>query len=309
MPEEQFISAAIGVTILVATVIFASLWSWLFGRFIKRSAFILHNDPTSYKFLRHAITALIYVVGISLAIYRIDSLRTMATTLLAGAGILAVAVGFASQHALSNVISGIFIVIFKPFRVNDRISVRSELNGMVEDITLRHTVIRDYQNRRIVIPNAIISDEVILNSDMDDSRINRWLEFDISYDSDIDLAKQIIVDEVMNHPLKIDGRSEVQIEEGVPEVPVRVISLGDFSVKLRAWVWSNDQADSFAMHCDLLESVKKRFDREGVEIPFPYRTLVYKRDLEPNASLQTPDSSRSTQSTDSETDENSTQEF
>jgi len=280
--EENVISVAIGIGILIATVIIATVWNWLFGRFIKRSSFVLQNDPTSYKFMRHAITAVIYVVGISWAIYRIDSLRTMATTLLAGAGILAVAVGFASQHALSNVISGIFIVVFKPFRVNDRIQIKEDMGGVVEDITLRHTVIRDYENRRIVIPNAIISDEVIINSDLADKRIARWVEFDISYDSDIDLAREIIVDEVMNHPLHIDARTEEQLAEGVPEVPVRVVSLGDFSVKLRAWVWAADIADSFTMKVELLESVKKRFDREGVEIPFPYRTLVYKNDLPSN---------------------------
>lgn len=283
MNEANLVSIVVGIGILVATVIVSTIWNWSFGRFIKRSSLVLNNDPTSYKFMRHAITAVIYVVGISWAIYRIDSLRTMATTLLAGAGILAVAVGFASQHALSNIISGIFIVMFKPFRVNDRIQMRDEMAGIVEDITLRHTVIRDYQNRRIVIPNAIISDEVITNSDLADKRIARWVEFDISYDSDIDLARGIIVDEVMNHPLHIDGRNQEQIAEGMPEVPVRVIALGDFSVKLRAWVWAADIADSFTMKVELLESVKKRFDREGVEIPFPYRTVVYKTDLPGNA--------------------------
>jgi len=73
--------------------------------------------------------------------------------MLAGAGILAVAVGFASQAALSNIISGVFVVIFKPFRVGDRLKI-NELTGVVEDITLRHTVIRDLENKRIIIPKC-----------------------------------------------------------------------------------------------------------------------------------------------------------
>jgi len=98
------------------------------------------------------------------------NLRALASSFLAGAGILAVAVGFASQHALGNIISGVFIVIFKPFRVTDRVKLR-ELTGVVEDITLRHTIIRDFENKRIIIPNFLISEEIIVNSNFEDDRI------------------------------------------------------------------------------------------------------------------------------------------
>ena len=261
--------------ILVATIITAFIFNRLFRRFLRRSSSHLNNDPTNYLFLRHAITAVIYLVGISIAIYTLPNLRALANSLLAGAGILAVAVGFASQHALSNIISGIFIIVFKPFRVNDRLSVGTR-NGVVEDITLRHTVIRDFENRRILVPNAVISDEVIVNADFEDSRICKWVEVGISYDSDIDLAKTIMRDIVIAHPLNIDPRTPEQIEEGAPLVPVRVISLGDSSVNLRAWAWANDQADAFALNCDVLEQIKKQFDASGIEIPFPHRTIYQK---------------------------------
>jgi len=85
---------------------------------------------------------------------------------------------------------------------------------------------------------------------------------------------------VLNHPDHIDNRTPEQIKEGVEEVIVRVISLGDFSVNLRAWAWASNQLKAYPMHCDLLESIKERFDREEIEIPFPYRTLVYKKNME-----------------------------
>jgi small-conductance mechanosensitive channel len=194
---------------------------------------------------------------------------------LAGAGILAVAVGFAAQAALSNVISGLFIVIFKPFRVNDRLSLQN-MAGVVEDITLRHTVLRDYENRRIIIPNSIISDQVITNADFKEEKICKHMHFGISYDSDIDLAKKIMQEEATAHPLIRDHRSPEDVAEGAPLVVVRVIRLDDSSVTLRAWCWVDTQQDSFALSCDLFESIKKRFDAEGIEIPFPHRTLVHK---------------------------------
>ena len=273
--NDNILYIGIFVGILVVTAVIAYLVNRFFARLIKNSTDDMRNDPTNYLFLRHASTALIYTIGFSIAIYMMPNLRALASSLLAGAGILAVAVGFASQHALSNIISGIFIVMFKPFRVHDRLQIR-DLTGIVEDITLRHTVIRDFENKRILIPNAVISDEVIINSDFVDERTCRWIDVGISYESNIDLAKKIMAEEVLQHPLHIDPRTPEQIENGDPEVTVRVLSLDEYAVKLRAWAWANSSPDGFVMSCDLYESIKKRFDREGIEIPYPHRTLLHK---------------------------------
>lgn len=268
-----FLGAALAI--IVATFVVALLTNRFFKRLIRKSAETLQNDPTNYQFLRHAIVGLIYILGFSLAIYALPSMRALASSILAGAGILAVAIGFASQQALSNIISGVFIIIFKPFRVNDRVKLGA-MSGVVEDISLRHTVIKDLENRRILVPNAVISDEIIINSDFGDQRICKWIEFGISYDSDIDLAKRIMREEIMAHPLLIDGRNPVQLEKGDPIVMIRLVALVDSAVSLRAWAWANNTADAFVLNCDVLESIKKRFDAEGIEIPFPHRTLVFK---------------------------------
>lgn len=272
----NFEALAISLAIVTGTFLAAYIFNRLFQRFIRRSSLIIRNDPTNYVFLRHTISGVIYVVGFSWAVFSLPSLRAVASSLLAGAGILAVAVGFASQHALSNIISGVFIVIFKPFGVNDRLRFQSGLLGVVEDITLRHVVIRDPENRRILIPNSVISEEVIINADFGDDKICRFLEIDISYDSDIDQARAIIQEEALRHHLRIDGRTPEQVEAGRPEILVRVIALGEYYVRLRAYIWTKNNADAFELGCDLMETVKKRFDREGIEIPFPYRTIVQK---------------------------------
>ncbi len=262
-------------SILAGTIITVFVVNYFFKRLIYRSTEILNNDPTNYQFLRHAVNATLYLVGFSLAIYSVPSLKTLASSILAGAGILAVAIGFASQHVLSNIISGVFIVIFKPFRINDRIKIK-ELTGTVEDITLRHTVIRNYENKRIIIPNSLMSDEIIINADFLSGEICKWIEIGISYDSDIVKAKQIIKEEILAHPLHKDTRTEQEIKDNEEIALVKVVGLGDFSVNLKAWAWAKDSTDAFLMHCDLLESIKGRFDNEGVEIPFPHRTIVYK---------------------------------
>lgn len=263
------------VAILVLTVLFKMLFTRLFNRYINHSTGVVKNDPTNYTFLKHFISALIYVVGISLAVYVVPSFRSIANSMLAGAGILALAISFASQQALSNIVSGIFIIMFKPFRVGDRIQVNELMTGMVEDITLRHTVIRNYESRRIIIPNSIISQESVINSDIIDERICKIFELGIGYGSDIKLARKIIQEEAEKHPNFIDNRSDEQLEAGEDAVIVRVVSWGDFSINLRIWVWADDAPKAFIMCCDLHESIKERFEKEGVEIPFPYQNVIH----------------------------------
>ena len=104
---------------------------------------------------------LIYTIGIIAIVYSIHSVNHIGKTLFAGAGIFSAILGFASQQAFSNIIGGIFLVLFKPFRIGDLIKVGTLNEGYVEDITLRHTVIKDFGNKRIVIPNLLISTETI----------------------------------------------------------------------------------------------------------------------------------------------------
>ena len=234
------------------------------------------EDPTSFKFLRYVAIIGIYSVGVLFALLAFPSLKGVAQTALGGAGVIALIAGVASQEALANLVGGVFIISFKPFRIGDIIKVTDTMVGTVTDITLRHTVIRNFENKMIVIPNAIINKEKLINYDLGELKICDRIEIGISYDSDIDLAKKIMQEECSRHPLILDNRSEIEILDGQPIVRVALTSLNDFSVTIRAWVWARDYSDSFNMRCDLLESIKKRFDREGIEIPFPYRTVVFK---------------------------------
>lgn len=254
--------------ILIATVIAAYLVDRASKRFIEKALKLIKGDPINYHFLRHFLSGLIYVIGIGMAIASVPSLKAVASSLLGAAGILAVAIGLASQNALSNIVSGIFIVIFKPFSINDRLRLRdNKLSGQVEDITLRHTIIRDFENRRIIIPNSVISQEIIINADFADDKICTWFEITVDIHSDIDLVKKIMAEEALKHPLHCDNRKPEDIEKGKPEILVRVLRIDEYGIRLRAWVWAKDSADAFIVSCDLFETVKKRFDEQGIIIP------------------------------------------
>lgn len=273
------------IVILLLTIITAKIVNRVYKKLVENSAKKDDALLTTHKFLGNSISTIIYVIGFSFAIWNIPFLKPIAQSVVAGAGILAIAVGFASQQSLGNIISGFFIVLSKPYKINDRLSFPDGLSGVVEDIGLRHTVIKNFENQRIIIPNSIISNQLLINSNFEDTKICRLVDVGISYSSDIDLARQIMADEIQSHPLNIDNRTPKEVKDGEPRVNVKVTMLGDNSVSMRAWAWADNPTDGFKLHFDVLESIKKRFDREGIVIPFPQRTISY---LDPQRKQEIP---------------------
>jgi small-conductance mechanosensitive channel len=264
---------------LLLAFIVSSIIRKLLNLFIVKYSNRLKADPTNFSFLKNSVSTIIYTLAIIFIFLKIPYLRSMGTALFAGAGIIAMVIGFASQKAFSNIISGIFILIFKPFRVNDIIEFLNSTKGVVEEITLRHTIIRNFENRRVIIPNGNISEDTIINSSIIDEKIRMHIVFGISYDSNIEKATSIIQEESIKHPNFIDNRTEEEKKKNAPLVLVRLIDLADFSVQLKAYVWSNSNGEAYALKCDVMKSVFDRFNKEGIEVPFPYRTIVYKNDI------------------------------
>ncbi len=269
--------------ILIGAIILTRVIRWLIDKSFVTAHEKLNLDKTRYRFFKNAVSLIIWLIAIGAILSLTPRLKALAYTLFAGAGILVAVIGFAAQAAFANIISGIFIVIFKPFRVGDMIKVGTLEYGIVEDITLRHTVIINFENKRIIVPNSVISAETIVNDNIEDSKVCRYIEIGISYDSDVDLALKIMEEEGAKHPDCIDARTEQQIKNGEHKVNTRLLTFGDFSVNLRAYVWANDPQKVYQMHSDINRAIKKRFDKEGIEIPFPYRTIVYKNDLPSNS--------------------------
>ena len=277
-------TASLVIAILIGTAILTRILRWLIDKSFQTASDKLNLDPTRYKFFKNAVSFIIWLIALAAIISLIPKLKALAITLFAGAGILVAIIGFAAQQAFSNIVHGIFIVMSKPFQVGDLIKVGTLEYGIVEDITLRHTVILNFEHKRIIIPNSIIGSETIINDSIEDKKVCRWIEIGISYDSSVDLATKIIQEEAINHPNCIDVRSPADKKRGASQVEVRLPSFGDFSVNLKALVWTNDPFNARQMHSDINKQIKKRFDEEGVEIPFPYRTIVNKSDLPPNKS-------------------------
>lgn len=259
--------------IILGGFITARTLRWLLRRSVTDDSPDTRAFSTTINFLQNGVRFSVIIIATLAIVYTIPALRTLALSLTAGAGIIAAIIAFASQAALANIVGGIFIVIFRPFRVGDRIKVGADHEGIVETITLRHTVIQDWEHRRIIIPNSVVSTETIINSDIGNEQISKFLEIPISYQANLDQACHIIREEVMKHPLYKDVRTPTDIEAGEPPVNMRFIRYLDSGLMLRVYIWG-EPGETFVMSCDLRKTIKDAFEREKVPMAIPYIRLV-----------------------------------
>ena len=186
---------------------------------------------------------------------------------IAAAGTLAI--GFAAQDLLANLVSGIFIYVDKPFKIGDWIEW-DDYSGEVEDISLRVTRVRTFDNELLTVPNSDLANSVIKNP-VDGRRLRLKFVFGIGYGDDIQRASEIIVEEAVDHPDIMEN----------PEPTVRTTELADSYVGLtsRFWIRNPSRSDFVRIKSEYVTSVKERFDEEGIDIPFPQRTLGGRLDV------------------------------
>ena len=230
--------------------------------FVNRVMNARDLDAHAQRPLQKLVTMLIVFVAISVAFGLAEFgnfLRSLAT--IAAAATLAI--GFALQNVIQNFVSGIFIFTDKPFRIGDWIEWNGN-SGVVEDISLRVTRIRTFDNELLTVPNSNLSESVVKNPVAND-QLRLKFAFGIGYDDDIEQATDIIIEEAENHDEILDD----------PGPSVRLTELGDSSVALqsRIWIENPSRADFVKTRGEYVHTVKERFDEEGINIPYPNRTI------------------------------------
>jgi small conductance mechanosensitive channel len=186
-------------------------------------------------------------------------LQSLAT--IAAAATLAI--GFALQDVISNFVAGVFIFTDKPFRIGDWIEWNGN-SGTVEDISLRVTRVRTFDNELLTVPNSELTGGVVKNP-VDGDQLRLKFVFGIGYDDDIEKATEIIIEEAEKHSDIMDD----------PGPSVRLNQLGDSSVGLQSRIWIKDprRSDFVRIRAEYVTAVKQRFDEEGINIPYPNRTI------------------------------------
>ena len=218
-----------------------------------------HASIVMEKFIHVVIVGVGFFVALGILGINILALAT-------GLGLLGFALAFGMQDTIANFVAGIMIAIERPFQIGDRVRIGEEW-GDVIDIGMRSTKIRTAKNETVVIPNNLVATREVWNYTKDSPVISNVIPIGISYDSDPVLAEQIILDEAMKHPQIIDR----------PKAHVRMIQYGDSSIDFELWAWIANARQRDIVRSDLLKAIQLRFREEGIEIPFPHRTLTFKK--------------------------------
>ena len=217
-------------------------------------------DRTLEQFLEDFISIALKVI---LLVMVITQLGVETSSLIAMLGAAGLALGLALQGSLSNFAGGILILIFKPFKVGDFISAQG-VEGTVNQITVFNTKLTTFSNQAVVIPNGNLSNDKIINYSSEPIRRENLI-IGISYSSNIQKAREVVLELCLN-----DSRI-IKEEEKMPAV--FVYELAESSVDLTIRYWTNTD-EFWPTHFEMIENIKRRFDEEGIEIPFPHRVLV-----------------------------------
>lgn len=237
--------------IVIGYIVIIKLIDYIINRINKKELHI--------KFSSSIIKALLGIIALSAIGMQFNTTAEISKIIMQSSGLLVAVAGFAAQEVLADVISGVMLSWSKPFNIGDRIVLKSSnITGVVEDITLRHIVVKTFYNSRLVIPNSIVNKEILENSDYSGDYIGNLLEITIAYQSDIDKASEIIKNTVVNHELTIkDEYTEVQVKE-----------LAANGVILKVTVWTKTTDDNFKACSDIRKTIKENFDAEGIKIPY-----------------------------------------
>ena len=257
----------VAIGIVIATMIFAKIVSSSLAKkweekLLSKGLGHRKQEPM-LKIVRRIIISLIILIGLySAASIMFPGIGAATTGIFVGAGFIGIVVGLAAQDTVGNILSGISIAISKPFKIGDAVVIRDEY-GNVEDMTLRHTIVRIWDGRRIVIPNSVLNREIILNYSIRDPKMMIKVEVPVSYDSDIQKASKIMIEEAK--------KNQNCLEEMVPSVSV--LDFGDIGIKMRLLAMAKDQPTAFVTACQIREAVKNRFDKAGIEFARRYAIL------------------------------------
>jgi small conductance mechanosensitive channel len=236
------------ITLIIGFSIIKTIVNTLAKTLVKKEV-----DASLVPFLKSIINALLKVALI-IAVASMVGIET--TSFIAILGAMGLAIGLALQGSLSNFAGGVIILLLKPFRVGDVITAQG-FTATVYEIQIFHTILKTADKKTVILPNGPLANSPITNITLEPVRRVDFT-FGIGYNDDIDKAKAII-----KQLIAADTRI---LKDPAPFVAVA--ELADSSVNFVVRVWANG-ADFWAVNFDMIENVKKTFDKEGVSIPFP----------------------------------------
>ncbi|MBB5745368.1 mechanosensitive ion channel family protein [Brevundimonas variabilis] len=251
------INTAIALIILVATV-FAAKWAARATRRGLSRVRGFRHDPTVLSFAIQVVRVVVYIIGFIAVLQR---LGVQTTSILAVLGAASLAVGLALQGTLSNVAAGVMLLVLRPYRVGDLVDINNNV-GKVTRLDLFFTQMSDANNVKIVIPNAKVFSDTMLNLSGQQTR-RMELKMSVGYSSDLTEARHALITAASAH--------EKVLQDPAPWAGVTNLLDSAVEVTLQAWTKSEDYWQTKA---DVFQAAKEALDAANIEIPFPHQVAV-----------------------------------
>lgn len=259
LDKAQTLGVDFGIRAIVAILIFYI--GRMVARVISNTMRKLMRKQEVDQILESFVSNLVYWLLMTfVVIAAINQIGIQTTSLIAVIGAAGLAVGLALQGSLANFAAGVLIVMFRPYRVGDFVEAAG-IAGVVQNVQILTTVLKTGDNKQIIVPNSQIMSSIITNYSANDTR-RVDLVFGVSYSDDLDKVRSILKE--------LTDADERILKD--PECVIKVSELADSSVNFicRPWVKT---ADYWPVFWDMTEAVKKRFDEEGISIPFPQQDV------------------------------------
>lgn len=270
--EDQHIPArglAVAVAIILAVFIVDRLVQLAFARVIRRQQAVHHDDIATRLWLtRRLARAMLWLLALATVASQFNTLRTLGTTLLASAGVVGVIVGVAARSTFANIVAGVQIAFTQPIRVGDVVGIRDE-TGEVEDISLTYTFIKTGDNRRLAIPNDVLSNEIIKNFSLRDPASLSSAQLSVAYSARLDEVKALLIAAAKTCPAWDRTR----------EPAVAVAELTDSAVRLKIFAWAPTPALSFDLSGQLREAGLRAL--QAAQVPLPASVVVSRSEAPP----------------------------
>ncbi|WP_339493441.1 MULTISPECIES: mechanosensitive ion channel family protein [unclassified Pseudomonas] len=247
-----------GSRVLLAVITLAIGW-WLINVFTHRVGRLLATRNADLA-LQHFVTSLANIALKVMLIVSVASMIGVATTsFVAAIGAATLAIGLALQGSLANFAGGVLILLFRPFRIGDWIEAQGT-SGTVDSIQIFHTVLRTGDNKTVILPNGILSNGIITNTNRQPTR-KVVFDVGVDYDADLQKAREVLLELAQDPRVLAD-----------PMAVAVVSNLGDSSitVSLRCWTKTSDYWDLVFLFNEL---ARDRLKAVGIDIPFPQRVI------------------------------------
>lgn len=251
------------ITLVVAYFVNKLIFQRSIDKFAERTDVEAHYT----KPFKKIVSVVVYIAAI-LMILSIFGLRGSLTSLLAGAGFLGIIVGMATKDVLSGVISGMVLYIDRPFKIGDWVEVNGE-QGIVQDLSLQTTRIRNFSGELVTIPNSKITSSTVINKTAEP---NSRLDIGIGVDYDTDMNEALILCKEV-----LEAQPEV-LDDPEPSIVIEEFADSSINLLIRFWVNRQDLKERGiglpGMKSDLRKKLLEKFRAEGVEIPFPHVEII-----------------------------------